>query len=372
MKDLKIAFTGGGSAGHVTPNLALIDAISAQGAHAVYFGRAESIEADLLSRVDHVPFCQIPSERLRRYFHWGNFVMPLYVLAGVWKSFWGMRRHRPQALFSKGGFVALPVVMGAWLNRIPVVIHESDGSLGLANRLSLPFARVVCLGQARALKRVKHRDVRHTGSPVRQAFLSPSPERAIEAFALHAQDPLLVVFGGSQGAMSVNRALRQALPELSEKYEIFHVCGRGGLVIEFSATDQEMSTDGTQHALTESYHQVEYIHEGFADLLSAAHIIIGRAGANGIAEMIAVKRPALLIPLPSASSRGDQLLNAEDFAEAGFGEMIRDEELTATRLIGALQNVEDHYNEYYVSLERQASSEGTSTLINVLKEVIEA
>ncbi len=353
-----IAFTGGGSAGHVTPNLALINAWSEQGGQSMYIGRAESVESSLLEDYDQVHFYSIPSERLRRYFHWGNFIMPFIVIIGILKSIWLLSQKRPKLVFSKGGFVALPVVIGAWFNRIPVLIHESDGSLGLANRLSLPFAKIVCLGQARAKPKIKHKDVRVTGSPLRSDFYETSPQKAIEQFSLSQQKKLLVVFGGSLGARKINETIWASLEQLLENYEIMHVVGKGN-------TSQEHSQSFEGH----DYHQIEYIREGFADLLGAAHLVICRAGANAIAELIALKKPALLIPLSSLSSRGDQALNAEDFIKSGGGQMIENESFEPQSLIHALNSLEASYNDHLNALCQNPQSNSTQAIIDIFNSI---
>ena len=351
-----IAFTGGGSAGHVTPNLALIEEWRRGGGEAIYFGRANSVESDLLADVDGVPFIKIPSERLRRYFHWGNFIMPLIVVWGTLRAAWSLRKHQPQLLFSKGGFVALPVVIGAWLNRIPVIIHESDGSLGLANRLSLPFTRVVCVAQKRASRAVKHQDVRVTGAPLRRDFLEAQPQKAQRLFDLEGAKPLLVIFGGSQGAQRINEAVWGALDALLETYEVLHVVGPEKSVKDF---DHEYRDRG--------YHQHEYITEGFADLLASAHLVVGRAGANAIAELVALHKPALLIPLSSKSSRGDQALNADEFVELGGGVSLENELLTSETLCDSLVRLEANHNAHIASLSQLALNSGSAHLIQIFE-----
>ena len=355
---LLIAFTGGGSAGHVTPNLALIDAWSEEGGRSFYIGRANSVEASLLEDYPQVEFCSIPSERLRRYFHWGNFIMPFIVIAGIIKSTWILRRTRPKLLFSKGGFVALPVVIGAWLNRIPVIIHESDGSLGLANRLSLPFTKLVCLGQERAKANVKHGNIKVTGSPLRHEFYNNNAQAAIEEYSLDPQKNLLLVFGGSLGARQINETIWNSLENLIQSYEVIHVVGKGNISIKHQ---EQFAGQG--------YHQIEYVREGFADLLSAAHIVICRAGANAVAELIALQKPALLVPLSSLSSRGDQALNASEFVAFGGGSMIENELFTSEKLIPALQALESSHKQHVEALTKHIQSNSTQAIINIFKMV---
>jgi UDP-N-acetylglucosamine--N-acetylmuramyl-(pentapeptide) pyrophosphoryl-undecaprenol N-acetylglucosamine transferase len=359
-----IAFTGGGSAGHVTPNLALIEALRARGGRAVYLGRdhapgAQSVERALVEAFPDLPFLALPAERLRRYFDWRNFTMPFTVLRGLWRAYWHIRAARPDALFSKGGFVSLPAVIGAWLNGVPVILHESDGSLGLAHRLSLPFAHTVCVAQARALKGVRHKRALHTGAPIRAAFLSASPEAARARFSLTCARPLLVIFGGSLGSAHLNAVTREALSDLLGRYEVFHVCGGGGVS---AALAEALGARG--------YHQAEYVREGFADLLAAAHLVVGRAGANTLAELLLLRRPALVVPLPTASSRGDQLLNAQEHAQAGFGLCVRDEDLDAPALLNALERLEGARASCVEAMGRSPHAQGAEITLDAIARAL--
>lgn len=367
-KGITVAFTGGGSAGHVTPNLALIEALKSKGGTAIYIGRGAekkqghyqpSVEQELTSSIEGLTFYEIPSERLRRYFDWRNFIMPFIVLKGIWRSYRHLQTLKPHLLFSKGGFVSLPVVLGAWLNRTPVVLHESDGSLGLANQLSLPFTKIVCVAQARARSTVKHPFVTHTGTPIRRSFYEASAQKAYEQFGLDQSRSLLLVFGGSLGAARINQVLRDCLDSLLNHYEIFHICGPGKVDATVSEKFQ-----------SRGYHQVEYVTEGFADLLHAAHLVIGRAGANSIAELILLKTPALLIPLPTMSSRGDQLLNAQEYESMGFGRYLKDEQLTAEALMQRLEDLEHNYNSFAEAMNQAPSADGAISTLIAMKQVV--
>jgi UDP-N-acetylglucosamine--N-acetylmuramyl-(pentapeptide) pyrophosphoryl-undecaprenol N-acetylglucosamine transferase len=340
-----IAFTGGGSAGHVTPNLALIENWQAIGGQAMYLGRAQSIEEELVRKAG-IPFFAMPSERLRRYFDWRNFLMPFQVLWGIYIAFKHLRSQKPKALFSKGGFVALPPVIASWLCGIPIFIHESDGSLGLANRLSLPFAKVVCFAQKTAFfnfvkqktKTVnaslekqmtefevsKHQSAIFVGSPIRRAFYEADPKRAYLKYQLDPNLPLILVFGGSQGSAHLNTVVKKLRHQLLKTDQIVHVCGEKQ--VDLTLNDPH-------------YHQLEYIHEGFADLLSAARLVICRAGANSLAELMVLKKPAILIPLSTQNSRGDQLINAQEFKSNGYGTYLENEALNEDTLLEAIRDV---------------------------------
>ncbi|MEE2643632.1 MAG: undecaprenyldiphospho-muramoylpentapeptide beta-N-acetylglucosaminyltransferase [Myxococcota bacterium] len=348
-----IAFTGGGSAGHITPNLALIEHAREAGFEAIYFGTRGGMEADLVPEAG-VPFFAIPSERLRRYFDWRNFSMPLIVIVGILVATWRIARLRPALLFSKGGFAALPVVIGAWLNRVPVFIHESDRSLGLANRLSLPFTTKLCVADKRALRGQKKGIF--VGTPLRRAFSQPDPSWAYETFSLDRDRPILLVLGGSQGARSINEAVARGLDQLLSRYQVVHLCGTGKRVIE---------NDGR-----EGYRQIEYLSEGFPSLCAAAHLVVSRAGANSIAELQLLKKPALLIPLSAQSSRGDQALNAARFVEAGFGLSLKDEALDGARLVESLEALEESYASHLTALEAAPNGDGSGTILDLIKRAL--
>lgn len=333
---MKVAFTGGGSAGHVTPNIALIEKLQERGDEIHYFGTATGIEHELISALK-IPYHTVSSERLRRYFDWRNFLTPFKVVSGLIAAILKVRQVRPDVLFSKGGFVSFPVVVGAWVNRIPVVIHESDLTPGLANKLSFPFATNICVGFKEAKAHIKAQDkVVFTGSPLRRALFEADPSRAIEAFSLDPNRPVIMVTGGSQGARHINEVVRQSLDALLELGQVVHLCGKGNL--DASMQDRQ------------GYLQLEYVKERFADLMAASSVVICRAGANTLLELVQLERPSVLIPLSRASSRGDQYLNAKSFEEQGLAKLLPDEELDAERLIAATRQVIEQQATYQAAL----------------------
>lgn len=322
---MKVAFTGGGSAGHVTPNLAIMELFRQEGAEIHYFGTSQGIEHDLIGELD-VPYHVVPSERLRRYASWRNLLTPFLVLRGILAGIMSMRRVKPDVLFSKGGFVSFPVVVGAWVNRIPVIIHESDLTPGLANKLSFPFADKVCVGFKDAAKHIKdQKNVVFTGAPLREAIFKADAQRAIEHFNLDPTRRVIMITGGSLGAKNVNDVVREALRQLLELGQVVHLCGKGHL--------DESLVD------TPGYQQIEYLKDYFADLMLAADVVICRAGANTLMELAALKRPSILVPLPTASSRGDQRVNAESFERQKLARMIPDETLAPDNLLEAVNDV---------------------------------
>jgi UDP-N-acetylglucosamine--N-acetylmuramyl-(pentapeptide) pyrophosphoryl-undecaprenol N-acetylglucosamine transferase len=318
----RILFTGGGTAGHVTPNMALIDELLA--AHWVvhYVGSNRGIERRLIAPIG-ITFHGIATGKLRRYFSWQNFIDPLFILWGFCQSLWLCLRFRPDVVFSKGGFVAVPLVAAAWLLRIPVISHESDTTPGLANKLCFPFCRWVCVNFPQTAAHLPVGKVLVTGSPVRADLLQGDAERARRGLGLSNDKPVLLVFGGSLGANVINQAVRQNLAVLLGEFQIVHVVGAGNVLPELADTP--------------GYIQRDYINEGFGDVLALADLVIARAGANAIYELLITRTPHILVPLSAAASRGDQLINARIFSDAGFSEVITEPELTDECLLTRVQ-----------------------------------
>jgi len=319
----KILFTGGGSAGHVTPNLALMESMRSRGWKILYMGSEAGIERELVQGTD-VLYLSIKTGKLRRYFSWQNFIDPFFVLWGFLQSIYLCLKHRPAVVFSKGGFVSVPVVLAAWICRIPVIAHESDVSPGLATRICLPFCHQLCVNFEQSLAYIPGAVV--TGSPVRREILTGDRERGLSHFGLNGEVPVLLVFGGSLGARSINKAVRDALPGLLETFQIMHVCGAGNM-------DQDIG------AKEGRYLQVEYVGQAFGDLLACADMVVSRAGANSIYELLLTRTPHLLIPLSLKASRGDQLLNARTFSREGYSHLLEEEALDGESLLASVREV---------------------------------
>ena len=314
----RIVLTGGGTAGHVTPNLALIPRLQADGWEVHYIGAANSVEEGLVANLPGVTYHTVAVGKLRRYFDPKNFSDPFRVIKGVDQARRIIHRLRPNVVFSKGGFVSVPVVYGAWLNHVPVVIHESDMTPGLANKLSVPFAKVECCTFPEAVQYAHGKGV-YTGTPLRAEIFAGDPARGRERFGLTDSKPVLMVVGGSTGARAINEAVVAALPRLIANFQVLHLCGKGNLKAELTGMS--------------GYVQCEYLNEEMADAYACADVLLSRAGANALCEIQALKKPALLIPYPKEVSRGDQVLNAESFRERGFSRVLDQAELTPDRLV---------------------------------------
>lgn len=317
----KIVFTGGGTAGHVTPNIALIQKLSQQGWQCEYIGSNQGIEKTLIEKIN-VPFYGIKSGKLRRYFSWQNFIDPFKILWGTIQSFFILGKIKPNLIFSKGGFVAFPVVFAAWLRRIPVIAHESDLTPGLATRLSYPFARHMCVTFDKAKNYFKKSDkVKVTGTPIRESLFQGDKNKGKLFCQFNNDKPCLLVVGGGLGSVAINKVVRAALPELLKTYNVIHLCGQGKV-------DQSLKYEG--------YKQFEYVYDEMPDLFALADLIISRSGANSVYEVLALAKPHIFIPLPLSASRGDQIQNANYFQELGISYVLKEEKLSEQILTEAV------------------------------------
>lgn len=346
----KIVLTGGGTAGHVNPHFALIPHLQKSGWEIHYIGTHDGIERELIE--PHLPYNPISAGKLRRYFDVKNLSDPFRVLKGIAEAYRVLRRIRPRVVFSKGGFVSVPVTVAAWLLRIPVILHESDLTPGLANKLSLPFASELCLTFPDSLKYVKGKGT-VTGTPIRAELLAGQKSEGLRLCGFAEDVPVLLVMGGSQGAGVFNQVIRENLPVLAERYQIIHLCGKGNL-------DQAV-----KHP---RYCQVEYAKEELAHLLAAADYALSRAGANAIFELLALAKPHVLVPLSKKASRGDQILNAASFAREGFSLVIQEEELNLQSLLDNLTRLEENKEQFIAAMQASQVKDGTQNVLRVIEQ----
>ena len=350
----RIVLTGGGTAGHVTPNIALLPKLQELGYDVHYIGSYNGIEKTLMEGC-HVPYYGISSGKLRRYFDLKNFSDPFKVLKGFSEASKLLKNLKPDVVFSKGGFVSVPVVIAAAKQRIPVVIHESDMTPGLANKLSIPAASKVCCNFPETLNHLPKGKAVLSGSPIREELLTGDREKALAFTGLTGKKPVLLIIGGSLGSVVVNEAVRGILPTLLKKFEIIHLCGKGKL-------------DQTLTAMN-GYVQYEYISDELKDLFALSDIVISRAGANSICEFLALRKPALLIPLSAAASRGDQILNARSFEKQGFAAVLEEEQLSGESLEKALTDLWENRDAYVSAMAASQVGNPIETIIGLLEEL---
>lgn len=354
MKNLVL--TGGGTAGHVTPNLALLEKLDKSEWNVSYIGSENGIEKQLISE-QGISYYPIKTGKMRRYFSWQNLLDPFLIIYGIVQAFFLLRRLQVDLVFSKGGFVAFPVVFAAWLRGIPVIAHESDMTPGLANRLCYPFVKKICINFASGKK--FYRDTSKvvvTGTPIRQALFHGKKENGLALCHFTAEKSCLLVIGGSLGAASINRSVRDILPQLLVHFQIIHICGKGNL-------DAHLQN-------TIGYRQFEYVHEDLADLFAAADVVISRAGANAVCEILALKKPHVFIPLSARISRGDQIHNARYFMQQQVSTVLDDDSLTPESLLTAVTQVYQNRPQIIAAIDALGVSSATDCILQLFSTVL--
>lgn len=352
----RIILTGGGTAGHVTPNIALLPRLRELQYDIHYIGSYNGIEKELIEK-QQIPYHGISSGKLRRYFSLKNFTDPFRVLKGFREANHLMKTLKPDVIFSKGGFVSVPVVIAGKRNHVPVIIHESDMTPGLANRISIPSAYKVCCNFPETLKALPEDKAVLTGSPIRQELLTGNPEKARAFCGFTDKKPVILVIGGSLGATAVNQAVRAILPELLKDFQVIHLCGKGKL-------DTSLNN-------MEGYVQFEYIQEELRHLFALSDIVISRAGANAICELLALQKPNILIPLSASASRGDQILNARSFERQGFSKVLEEETLTDKSLLESIHVLYENRQNYVTAMQQSAQQNPIETIVQLIESASE-
>ncbi len=348
---MRIVLTGGGTAGHITPHIALLPRLRACGFDIHYMGTRSGMEFDLIER-EGIPFHAISAGKLRRYFDLKNASDLLRIGKGYLQALGVLRRLRPDVVLSKGGFVSSPVVWAAWALRIPAIIHESDISPGLANRLSMPFAARICYTFPETARYLKPGRGVLTGLPVRAELTAGDAAAGRALCRFDADRPVLLVIGGSQGSEMLNTTIRDGLSALLPDFQVIHLCGKGHLAAEL--------------AETRGYAQFEYVHDELPHLLALAEVIVARAGATTLFEILALHKANLLIPLSKQVSRGDQILNARSFAKQGFSRVLLEEELTAESFLTTLREVYAQRDSYAAAMANAQAVRAVDVVMGVI------
>jgi len=352
-----IVLTGGGTAGHVTPNIAMIPRLQELGYEISYIGSHDGIEKKLIEDFN-IPYYGISSGKLRRYFDPKNFTDPIKVLRGYTQARKLLKQLKPDIVFSKGGFVTVPVVLAAKHRKIPAIIHESDMTPGLANRLCIPSATKVCCNFPETVAHLPAEKAVLTGTPIREELLSGDATVAREFTGLSTDKPVILIIGGSLGSVVVNDAIRSVLPQLLEQFQVIHLCGKDKL-------DEALND-------TSGYVQYEYIKEELANLFALADIVVSRAGANAICEISALEKPNLLIPLSAKASRGDQILNAQSFERLGYSKVLEEEELSDDVLMEAINDLYDNRQTYIDAMKSSEYPNSIETIVQLIEKCLPA
>lgn len=349
----KIVLTGGGTAGHVTPNIALLPSLKEAGYEITYMGSYDGIEKKLIADFE-IPYVGISTGKFRRYLDIKNFTDPFRVIKGFGEAKKFLKTYRPDVVFSKGGFVSVPVVRAAAALKIPCIIHESDMTPGLANKLCIPVATKVCCNFPETLNYLPKEKAILTGSPIRAELSQGNKLAGLDMCGFSLGKPVIMVIGGSLGAANVNKAVREALPALLNEFQVVHLCGKGKM------DNLLLNTPG--------YKQFEYIKEELKDLFAMADVVISRAGANAICELLALKKPNILIPLPAASSRGDQLLNAKSFEAQGFSVVLNEDDLTTDLLVKEVKKLYESRQTYTNAMTGSGQMDSIQTIMRLIEE----
>lgn len=351
----KIILTGGGTAGHVTPNIALLPRLKELGYDILYVGSRDGIEKGLMEK-QGVRYEGISTGKFRRYMDMKNLTDPFRVIYGFSEAKELLKREKPDVVFSKGGYVAVPVVLAAAGLGIPVISHESDMTPGLANRITMHFVKKICCNFPETLASLPAGKGVVTGCPVRKELLEGSRDKGLELAGFDGTKPVLLVIGGSLGAVHVNTAVRNALPKLLESYDVIHICGKGNI-------------DETKKDFP-GYRQFDYVNEELKDLFAAADVFISRAGANAICEIAALEKPNLLIPLGLEASRGDQILNAESFEKQGLSKKLMEEDIGENTLAEQLEDLMKNRESYVAAMKKANLAGGVDNVIRLIEETV--
>lgn len=348
-----LVMTGGGTSGHVTPNIALLPYLKKEGYSIHYIGSRSGMEKELIMK-EGIPYHGISAGKLRRYFDLKNLTDVFRVASGFFQAYSLLGRLRPSALFSKGGFVSCPVVWAAWMRKIPVIIHESDITPGLTNRLSMPFARAVCYTFPETARYIPEGKGIRTGMPIRQSLLEGDRRKGREICGFADAKPVIMVIGGSLGSENINNAVRSILDSLLKDFNVCHICGKGNVKDELNNL--------------KGYKQFEYVNEEQPHLYALADLVVSRAGATVLYELLALKKPNLLIPLSKAASRGDQIQNAASFEKQGYSKVLPEEELDCGSLINAIYDLWRNADRFTASMKKSADVSGVQSVLKVIRE----
>lgn len=351
----KIVLTGGGSAGHVTPNIALFPSLENAGYEITYMGSYDGIEKKLIGDFD-IPYVGISTGKFRRYLDLKNLTDPFRVIKGYSEAKKFLKSYRPDVVFSKGGFVSVPVIRAAASLHIPCIIHESDMTPGLANKICIPVAERVCCNFPETLKLLPENKAVLTGSPIRSELTRGNRLAGLNMCGFSANTPVIMVIGGSLGAANVNKAVRDALPTLLADFQVVHLCGKD------KVDNLLLNTPG--------YQQFEYVKAELKDLFAMADVVISRAGANAICELLALKKPNILIPLPASSSRGDQLLNARSFESQGFSIVINEDDLTTDMLVDKVHELYFTRQTFRNAMSNSGQMDSIKTIMRLIEEAL--
>lgn len=349
---MKILLTGGGTAGHVMPHLALLDDLRKNFKDIIYVGSISGMEKDIIKNQKNIKYFPIETTKFVRKKFWKNLFIPFKLIKGINQSRKIIKSEKPDIVFSKGGYVSLPVVIASKQCKIPVIAHESDLEMGLANKLSKPYCKVICTSFEKTAQGCKKAVC--TGSPIRKDMIK-SKQSAMAKLSINTTKPILVVTGGSLGAKFINEKIWSEIFELTSKFFVLHLTGKNNINQKFLNTPD--------------YKQIDFTMD-MGTILSCADIIVSRAGSNTIFELAVLKKPMLLIPLPKGNSRGDQVENAKYFNSQGLANFATQDQLETEQLSKHIFQTYSERNVLIANLEKSEIQPGNKNILKIILENI--
>lgn len=346
----KIVFTGGGTAGHITPNIALIEQLDN---YEIYYLGSNGMEKDIVSKYKNIKFIEIPTVKFVRSLTPKNLLLPFKLIKSINKTKKILKEISPNIIFSKGGFVSIPVCLAGNSLNIPVITHESDLTIGLANKIIGRKAKYLCCSFKGTAEKFKRNSI-HTGSPIREKIFKGNKNHVLSKHNINATKPVILITGGSSGAQSINKVIQDNLDELCKKYTIIHLTGKKNYNANITHKD---------------YIQIDFANN-IEDYFASSDLVISRAGSNTIFELLALKKPMILIPLPKKQSRGDQILNANNFQSEGYANIINQEDLSLDTLLTKITETLNNKNYYINNMNKSKFTCGNKKLIELIEKTI--
>ena len=351
---MKILLTGGGTAGHVMPHIAMLNDYKKHFDKIIYIGQENGIERDIIKEYPFIKYYPIKAAKFIRRKIFANLLIPFKLISGIHGAKKIIKEEKPNIVFSKGGFVSLPVVIAAKRLKVPIVAHESDLNMGLANKLSKPAATVICTTFEKTANSIKNKG-KFTGSPIRKDMIKDKYQSR-HKLGINTQKPVLVVTGGSQGSKAINNKIREEIKQITNKFYVVHLTGKNNL-------------DNTYNNIKD-YKQIEFSSD-MGSILSAADVVVSRAGSNTIFELAVLKKPMLLIPLPKGNSRGDQVDNAKYFNSQGYANFVTEEQLEKSSLLPYIIQTYNESETLTAALEKSGIKPGNEELLKTILKLVE-
>ncbi len=337
----KVVLTGGGTAGHVYPALAVAEKLNNCEIH--YLG-SNGMEKEILKKFPNIIYHEIPAVKLERKFTLKNFLIPFKLFDSIKICKKTLKEIQPNVIFSKGGFVAVPVCISSKKLGIPVISHESDLSFGLANKIILHYCTIMCTTFEKTGK--SNKKCIHTGQPIRAKIFNG---KKINLF--NNSNPTLLVLGGSLGAKFLNDAIFENLDKITKKFNVIHICGKKNY----------------QKIIHENYVILPYA-DNIQDYYFSSDLVLARSGSGVINELLALEKPMLLIPLSKKCSRGDQIENAKLFTQLGYSDILEEEEFSFEKMMIKLENLQKNSEKIRKNMRKNAKNNAVSQIVNLINK----